>query len=77
MGGPSLRVDVMGRDLTLLDALEGHWTPPQADAPGPWRDFASGPGPCRFSARASRFDVRRLRGRCAARWLSGGALKIL
>ena len=46
LDGPSLLVDVCGRDVTLLDALEGHWTEPQADVPGPWRDFA--PGACHF-----------------------------
>ncbi|CAK9018343.1 Uncharacterized protein SCF082_LOCUS14043 [Durusdinium trenchii] len=41
VGAPSIRIDVTGSDLTMLDALEDNWTPPQPlnSLPRPWREF--------------------------------------
>eukprot|EP00435_Cladocopium_sp_Y103_P045386 s935_g13.t1 len=41
VGAPSIRIDVTGSDLTVLDALEDNWTPPQSlnSLPRPWREF--------------------------------------
>lgn len=41
VGAPSIRIDVTGSDLTVLDALEDNWTPSQSlnSLPRPWREF--------------------------------------
>lgn len=42
---PSVRIDVTGSDLTVLDALEDTWTPPQSlkSLPRPWLEFLEAP----------------------------------
>lgn len=43
VGAPSVRIDVSGSDLRLLDVSEDNWTPAQQldSLPPPWRDFLS------------------------------------